>query len=92
MAKFNILNKTEKVVDYTLTITDKAPKKLRCDIIPELRKTSFCILESVIRANCCDISNQSERAARLSYQKDIITAIRVFETYAESSIKITKIS
>ena len=33
MAKFNIINKIEDVVNYVLIITDKAPKKLRCDNI-----------------------------------------------------------
>lgn len=29
MAEFNLINRAENMVDYLLTITDKAPKKLR---------------------------------------------------------------
>jgi hypothetical protein len=35
--------------------TDKSPKKLRCDIIPELRKNSFRIIEDITRTNFCEL-------------------------------------
>ena len=85
MAKFNIINKAELVVNYVLVITDKAPKKLRCDIIPELRKNAFRIMEDIVRANCQDITVKYER--RLEYQEDAIATIRVLEAFAESCYK-----
>lgn len=85
MAKFNIINKAELVVNYVLVITDKAPKKLRCDIIPEMRKNAFRIMENIVRANCQDITVKYER--RLEYQEDAIATIRVLEAFAESCYK-----
>lgn len=82
MAKFNIINKVELVVNYVLVITDKAPKKLRCDIVPEMRKSAFRIMEDIVRANCQDIATKSER--RLEYQEDALATIRVLEIFAES--------
>ena len=81
MAKFNIINKAEKVVDYILTITNKSPKKLRCDIIPELRKAGCRILEDIIRANCTDLSGNPK--IRLDYQQDCIASIRFLEALGE---------
>lgn len=85
MAKFNIINKIEDVVNYVLVITDKAPKKLRCDIIPEMRKNAFRVMEDIVRANCQDVITKSE--CRLEYQEDAIATIRVLEIFAESCYK-----
>lgn len=81
MAKFNIINKAERVVNYILTITNKSPKKLRCDIIPELRKTGCRILEDIVRANCTDLASKPE--VRLNYQQDCIASIRFLEALSE---------
>lgn len=51
MAKFNITNKAEKVVSYIFVATEKSPKKLRCDMVPEIRKQGLRILEDIVRAN-----------------------------------------
>lgn len=86
MAKFNIINKAEKVVDYVLTITEKAPKKLRCDIVPELRKQAVRIMEDIVRANfivCNENTFDVDKATRLGFQKDCQATIRVLEATSE---------
>lgn len=89
MARFNILNKAEKVVDYVLTCTNKSPKKLRCDIIPELRKQAFRILEDIVRANNFNLTGDStteySRNERKRHQEDALLTIRVLESFAEVS-------
>ena len=87
MARFNIINKSEKVVEYVLIATDKSPKKLRCDIIPELRKNSFRIIEDITRANFCELTDEESRKKRLDYQKDSLSTIRVLESESEICLK-----
>ena len=86
MAKFNIINKAEKVVDYVLTITEKSPKKLRCDLVPELRKLAFRIMNDIVRANFI-VLNEKTKATdvdkRLEYQADCQATIRVLEATCE---------
>lgn len=86
MAKFNIINKAEKVVDYVLTITEKSPKKLRCDLVPELRKLAFRIMNDIVRANFI-VLNEKTKATdvdkRLEYQTDCQATIRVLEATCE---------
>lgn len=81
MAKFNIINKAEKVTAYVLIITNKSPKKLRCDIIPELRKTSFRIVEDIVRANCINLNTNKQD--RLELQQDCKASICVLDIFAE---------
>ena len=50
-AKFNIIVTAENIIDYVFSITDRMPKKTRCDILVEIRRASLKALESVIRAN-----------------------------------------
>ena len=96
MAKFNILNKAEKIADYVLIITEKSPKKLRCDIVPELRKITFRILEDIVRANFYSITENDVSndviAERKRYQEDCLSSIRVLETFAEITNKRNYIS
>lgn len=86
MAKFNIINKAEKVVDYVLTITEKSPKKLRFDLVPELRKLAFRIMNDIVRANFI-VLNEKTKATdvdkRLEYQTDCQATIRVLEATCE---------
>ena len=86
MAKFNIINKAEKVVDYVFTITEKSPKKLRCDLVPELRKIAFRIMETIIRANNFALNEETpprDKVRRADLQKDCLASIRVLDATAE---------
>lgn len=86
MKKFNILVKAEKVVDYTLVATDKSPKRLRVDVIPEMRKASFSILENIVRANLIDSRVEYDRVAeRLKLQEECMVNIRILESFSEIS-------
>lgn len=86
MKKFNILVKAEKVVDYTLVATDKSPKRLRVDVIPEMRKASFSILENIVRANLIDSRVEYDRVAeRLKLQEECMVKIRILESFSEIS-------
>lgn len=90
MSKFNILNKAETVMAYVLTITNKSPKKLRCDIIPNLRNTASLVLEDIIRANICDIKDNHEN--RKSYQQEAKVMLRVLEAFSEICVKANYIT
>lgn len=86
MKKFNILVKAEKVVDYTLVATDKSPKRLRVDVIPEMRKASFSILENIVRANLIDSRVEYDRVEeRLKLQEECMVKIRILESFSEIS-------
>ncbi|MBO4584246.1 MAG: four helix bundle protein [Clostridia bacterium] len=89
--RFNIIVKAEKVADYTLTATDKSPKKLRCDLVPELRKQAFRILEDIVRANCLDVdgekATESTRETRRALQEDALATLRVLDSFAEMANK-----
>ena len=89
--RFNIITKAEKVADYTLTATEKSPKKLRCDLVPELRKQAFRILEDIVRANCCDVdgekATESTRETRRALQEDALATLRVLDSFAEMANK-----
>lgn len=86
MKKFNILVKAEKVVDYTLVATDKSPKRLRVDVIPEMRKASFSILQNIVRANLIDSRVEYDRVAeRLKLQEECMVKIRILESFSEIS-------
>lgn len=91
MARFNIINKAEKITDYVLNATEKSPKKLRGDVIPEIRKQTLRIVEDIVRANTSQItteqSNEESRKARLDYQKDCLSTIRVLEVFCEIAKK-----
>lgn len=88
--RFNIITKAEKVADYVLTATDKSPKKLRCDLVPEMRKQAFRILEDIVRANCCDVdgekATESTRETRRGYQDDCLATLRVLECFAQMAL------
>lgn len=51
MAKFNILNKAEKVVSYVFTITEKSPKHTRGDMVPTFRNESLDMIRNIVHAN-----------------------------------------
>jgi len=89
--RFNIITKAEKVADYTLTATEKSPKKLRCDLVPELRKQAFRILEDIVRANCRDVdgekATESTRETRRALQEDALATLRVLDSFAEMANK-----
>lgn len=87
MSKFNIMNRAEKIVDYVLTITEKSPKKLRLDIVPEMRKKALDIVEDVVRANFLAVTGEGAtpetRSERLAFQEHCLATIRVLEAFAE---------
>lgn len=83
MAVFNLQNLTENYLDYILTITDSCPKKLRVDIIPELRLTGIAILKLLIKANNKDVHDKE----RLSLQNEMIMEIKISEALAEVCLK-----
>ena len=89
MADFNLINRTETMIDYLLTITDKAPKKLRSDIIPELRRASFKCLKSINFANNCPLDkNQPEYTKlRKHYQLEAKALLQTIDAYAEVCVK-----
>ena len=74
MARFNIINKAEKVVSYIFVATEKSPKKLRCDMVPEIRKQGLRILEDIVRANQLSangaVATTETRAERENLQND----------------------
>ncbi len=94
--RFNIINKAEKVTIYVMGATDKCPKKLRCDIVPELRKNAFRILEDIIRANSFSIDKEDassfSRNERKRYQEDCLSTIRVLESFADIANAMTYIT
>lgn len=90
MAKFNILNKAEKVADYVMIITDKSPRRLRSDVIPELRRTALDIMRNVISANhyrvVADTSTE-ELKLRRRYQEQAMIEVEVLDGIAEICVK-----
>lgn len=82
MAQFNIINKAEKVVSYTFQITERSPKKLRCDIVPKLRETACSIMEFIIEANQYEITKE-EFIIRKELQRKALIKIRLLEAFAE---------
>lgn len=88
--KLNVQNKIEKIVDYVYCCTEKSPKKLRHDIIPQMRKYSLYALENVIKANRIVIDkNASEEAKKIRYncQVEADVAIQSLETLADICLK-----
>ena len=90
MAKFNILNKAEKVIDYIMIITDKAPRKLRIDIIPELRKVGLNIIKDIVYANYyvpCGDTAQVLLKKRSEYQIDALINLDIVDVISEVCLK-----
>lgn len=91
MAKFNITNKAEKVVSYIFVATEKSPKKLRCDMVPEIRKQGLRILEDIVRANQLSangaVATPQSRAEREALQNDCLSTIRVLDAFSEIALE-----
>ena len=90
MAKFNILNKAEKVVDYVMIITDKSPKRLRTDVIPELRRTALNIMRNIISANHYKVAagtSAEELKLRRKFQEQAMVEIEILDGIAEICVK-----
>lgn len=91
MARFNIINKAEKVVSYIFVATEKSPKKLRCDMVPEIRKQGLRILEDIVRANQLSangaVATTETRAERENLQNDCLSTIRVLDAFSEIALE-----
>lgn len=90
MAKFNIINKAEALVEYIYTITEKSPKKIRTDLVSKLRNLSIDIIEKLVRTNAIPINDPvqpDEALRRLRQQRDLIVDIQVLETVLEIAKK-----
>lgn len=89
MAEFNLINRAENMADYLLTITDKAPKKLRSDIIPELRRASFKCIQTIIRANNCPLDKTQLYYIKLrkQYQLETKSLLQTISAYSEICVK-----
>lgn len=90
MARFNIINKAEALVEYIYTITEKSPKKIRTDLVSKLRNLSIDIIEKLVRTNAISINDPlqpDEALRRLRQQRDLIIDIQVLETMLEIAKK-----
>lgn len=90
MARFNIINKAEALVEYIYTITEKSPKKIRTDLVSKLRNLSIDIIEKLVRTNAIPINDPlqpDEALRRLRQQRDLIVDIQVLETMLEIAKK-----
>ena len=89
MAEFNLINRAENMVDYLLTITDKAPKKLRSDIIPELRRANFKCIQAIIKANNCPLDKTQLYYIELrkQYQLEAKSFLQTISAYSEICVK-----
>lgn len=88
MAKFNIINKAEKVIDYTFIITDKCPRKTRIDVVPEMRKIALAIIENIVTANHYRPSeNTTFENLRFQFQDNALIEIEKLDVISEVCMK-----
>lgn len=80
MSKFNIQNKAEEFMSYALHVLDESPKKLRGDIVPEMRKLTIDVLLDVVYANF----HFDDKDVRLGYQIDARKKMRGLNALAEA--------
>lgn len=92
MAKFNILNKAEKVELYVFMITDKSPKKLRCDIVPTVRNIAIQITNNISKANIYNIGDSGQLKKRQECQSEALINLRLLEVQAEICNKMNYIT
>lgn len=79
MPHFNIQLKAERLLVYILNATDKSPKKIRLDIVPEIRKCCLTLLSDIINANMLPI--HTERRTEL--QKDCLIQLRLLDSLCD---------
>lgn len=86
MAKFNILNKAEKVVSYVFTITEKSPKHTRGDMVPTFRNESLDMIRNIVHANSYQVGKSvdgQQLTQRKWFQEQALLNLTMLDVYAE---------
>lgn len=87
--RFNILNKAEYLADYVLQALNKSPKKLRSDIIPEIRLSVIKIIRLITEANLYHLDNSNERLLRSQCQFQTILELNCLDSFCSIAVKHT---
>lgn len=73
-----------------MIISDKSPRKLRTDVIPELRRTALNILRNIISANHYKVAadtSAEELVLRRNYQEQARIEVEILDCVAEICVK-----
>ncbi len=85
--KFNIITRTENLIDYIYLITEKSPRRTWTDIIPMLRTKTLSLIEYVHFANDCSLELDDERKSRDNYQRNILNTLKTINSILEIAKK-----
>lgn len=81
--KFNIVTRTENLIDYIYLITEKSPRRTWTDIIPMLRTRTLSLIEYVHFTNDCSLDLDDERKSRDNYQRKILNTLKTINSILE---------
>lgn len=93
-AEFGIITKAKTLTDYTVMVTtsSKFPKKYRFVFGNRIMDKSLDILNNIVDANECSLTDPREWQDRQYYQKKVLTSCKTTLNLIETMFKAKAIS